>query len=76
MVQGQTSPGPRTRGQEPGTSKQGWGRHTHNGCTEGLEGMSPAGIEVGGVEPLKESHMVEALCLWGKWGRTVSSQPA
>lgn len=26
--------------------------------------MSPACIEVSGIEPLQESHMVEALSLW------------
>lgn len=33
-------------------SSQGWGRDTHNGCTEGLEGVGPTCIEVGGIEPL------------------------
>lgn len=41
----------------------GWGRRTHDGCTERLEGVSPASVEVGGIESLKESHMVEALRL-------------
>lgn len=50
----------------------GLGRHTHNGCTEGLEGMSPACIEVSGIEPLEESYMVEALRLWARSGRAVS----
>lgn len=59
----------------PGISNQGWGRHTHNGCTEGLEGMSSACIEVGSIEPLKESHVVEALRLWSRWGRAVRPFP-
>lgn len=37
-----------------------------NGCTERLEGMSPTCVEVGGIEPLQESHMVEALGLWDR----------
>lgn len=30
--------------------------------------MSPAYIEVGVIEPLEETHMVEALGLWGRRG--------
>lgn len=44
------------------------GKHTHNGCTERLEGVSPTCVEVGGIEPLQESHMVEALGLWDRRG--------
>lgn len=44
-AQGQTSPGSRT-------NDHAWDRHTHNGCTEGLEGMGPTRVEVGGIETL------------------------
>lgn len=66
-VRGQLSvSGPEhTQGLQP---KSGPGKHTHNGCTKRLEGMCPACIKVGGIEPLEESHMVEALCLWDKVG--------
>lgn len=30
--------------------------------------MSPTCVEVGGIEPLQESHMVEALGLWDRRG--------
>lgn len=50
-------------------------RSTHNCCTEGLEGVSPTCIEVGGIEPLQEPHMVKALCLWDEVDRAVSPLP-
>ena len=31
--------------------------------------MSPTCVEVGGIEPLQESHMVETLSLWDGRGR-------
>lgn len=61
VAEGQTGPGSGSRG-----GSQGRGKHTHNGCTERLEGMSPTCVEVGGIEPLQESHMVEALGLWDR----------
>lgn len=48
---------------------------THDGGAERVEGVGPAGVEVGAVQPLQKPHVVEALGLqrgrtgitsWGK----------
>jgi len=46
---------------------------THDGGAEWVEGVGPAGVEVGAVQPLQKPHVVEALGL--RRGRTgVTSQ--
>lgn len=42
-----------------------WASRTHDGGAERVEGVGPAGVEVGAVQPLQEPHVVEALGLQG-----------
>lgn len=42
-----------------------WASRTHDGGAEWVEGVGPAGVEVGAVQPLQEPHVVEALGLQG-----------